>query len=1241
MQRYGSNGGVGTRQVLRRVSGLAAVLAVAACCRVPAVAADEVSWEAEAAVKTNMKTLGPYRPGADEARQRLSGGEWLNGNYAAGEQLFAEYQISVPKAAAYEFFVRKFWQHGPFQYRFDDGDWVRVDRELRLQPEPVVLQESVPLCWAKLGDLKLAAGRHRFEIELLKVPGYRFDTAYGFDCFRLAEAPPVLPAAADATPAPAAPDAVAATLPAPPEPGVLAEFTFDEAAPKTWVKKDDVRATIVSEGRPGRCLKLESAAGEGRFVYSPSVALAAAAADVGPRTVQIRFKYKTQMGAAARAAVFLLTSQPGHPPAWAMLQEGQDATARQSLELPPAGDWRDFTVSAAVSPEPQSLHLHFQLPPVEPGGSTLWVDTIRIRCDAEKQHAIRSDWKGNIIPRETGELVVEPASPEQLRAGKIEVTDENGVVIATIALQKGTARQAVPLPGRGFYQVAVEASYADGAVHRSTASAAVVGEPLPEEVRRASAYGIVAVSLPAELAVTAGARWNWVFAHLDTYGRGPDGALREQPKPAVPVSASPLSLHVAGGYFPQWLSAQPQQKGLFPPDDWGQYEALWRQWAQDHAAPYEAITVCNEPDAHWRGTDEDLVRFHSAAARGIKAGAPGRKVLGPCLYNLRTPYLKKLIGLGLLEHLDGLTIHPYVNGTPPEEEFIERVTELQDCLKSVGREGLPVHFTEFGWTSAAGTWQKPVDELTQARYAARSLALLSTTGIASAVYFCGSYYPANPGEAGFSVCHKDLTPKPAYPALAMALKSLAPLDTRGRWLKPSPDVNLVVHRKPAGGSLLVAWAATAGQELPVPGGVAAVRDMMGKALPPPRPGEPLPLGPSPIYIDSPGNLLSDMSELPRAYASVGGRIDLPPGNWELTLPPGFRQEREKLVVPLSCRLGNYLVYLRQGATTRAWPIEVGEPLAVRNLQLAWPAHSAVPVLQGECRAYTELAPGATAAFVCAGKRLGQATLAAVPAGARAALRIPLPDLAPGVEIKGSIEINGNAGGKELATAIPYAVTLLPCRAVAAGDRELAGEPEFASAAWAPFGGRNGQFDDASSLAPADCSATLRLGYSAGGLVLGVRVTDDEHLMSKAPEQMFLEDCLQIAFDVDADRPWQENNLGFGFNGHRVFEYGVALSSTDGTCRSWRWTAYDPVLKANDPQTGVVAKAARDRGQTCYTILFPWRSLGLAEAPPAGSSFGFALLVNDKDAARPRHGLALFNGIVTGKDPKDFGRIWFR
>ena len=147
-----------------------------------AAPAAEVRWEAESTTNTDLTAAGPYRPATPGETAALSGGQWLNGKVDRPGH-FAEYGIAVPEAGRYQLFARKFWQHGPFRWRLDDGPWYRIT-EARLL-DSVELRKQVPLNWAKLGNVDLAAGPHTFRLELIKDARYPWCTVFGLDAFLL------------------------------------------------------------------------------------------------------------------------------------------------------------------------------------------------------------------------------------------------------------------------------------------------------------------------------------------------------------------------------------------------------------------------------------------------------------------------------------------------------------------------------------------------------------------------------------------------------------------------------------------------------------------------------------------------------------------------------------------------------------------------------------------------------------------------------------------------------------------------------------------------------------------------------------------------------------------------------------------------------------------------------------------------------------------------------------------------
>ena len=144
-----------------------------------------IRWEAERATQTNMRTDQTYRPKNAKQMEVLSGGAWLNGKQKPGDEpRFADYTIEVPFDSTYQFYIRKFWQHGPFRYRFDDKAWVNVDNQPPIL-ESVTISPHVLASWLKAGSITLPKGTHTFRFETLVGKKYQFSDNYGFDCFLL------------------------------------------------------------------------------------------------------------------------------------------------------------------------------------------------------------------------------------------------------------------------------------------------------------------------------------------------------------------------------------------------------------------------------------------------------------------------------------------------------------------------------------------------------------------------------------------------------------------------------------------------------------------------------------------------------------------------------------------------------------------------------------------------------------------------------------------------------------------------------------------------------------------------------------------------------------------------------------------------------------------------------------------------------------------------------------------------
>jgi hypothetical protein len=143
-----------------------------------------VWWEAETPVDTNFPPVAqnPFGPQGSEQADILSRGAWIGVSGQRNQPLFLEYRVEVPDAASYQFFVRKFWHHGPYRYRWNDGEWVEPGRVALL--DEASMRTHVGANWTHAGEVDLDAGTHTLRIELLENDG-----AAAFDAFVLASQP--------------------------------------------------------------------------------------------------------------------------------------------------------------------------------------------------------------------------------------------------------------------------------------------------------------------------------------------------------------------------------------------------------------------------------------------------------------------------------------------------------------------------------------------------------------------------------------------------------------------------------------------------------------------------------------------------------------------------------------------------------------------------------------------------------------------------------------------------------------------------------------------------------------------------------------------------------------------------------------------------------------------------------------------------------------------------------------------
>lgn len=123
--------------------------------------------------------------GGQEGDPALSGGSWywINNQPTAPERFLQYDSVSVADGGSYQVYVRKFWKHGPLRWRFDAQDWQVLTKAETSLLDSVSVGSNVAN-WVYLGEVTLAAGAHRFRVEITEASG-----AAAIDCFCITNQP--------------------------------------------------------------------------------------------------------------------------------------------------------------------------------------------------------------------------------------------------------------------------------------------------------------------------------------------------------------------------------------------------------------------------------------------------------------------------------------------------------------------------------------------------------------------------------------------------------------------------------------------------------------------------------------------------------------------------------------------------------------------------------------------------------------------------------------------------------------------------------------------------------------------------------------------------------------------------------------------------------------------------------------------------------------------------------------------
>ena len=410
------------------------------------------------------------------------------------------------------------------------------------------------------------------------------------------------------------------------------------------------------------------------------------------------------------------------------------------------------------------------------------------------------DHPGNVFLE--GEAVSVPVSAPDAAAGRAITARAGAAARGRVANGRASLGQ-LPV---GWYEV----HWGDGPAQRvAVAILAPLRAPTPPtspigcDVAMAWFYPEPKMPAAANLCALAGV--NWVRDRLAWGGVEPKrGTVREGNRydaSARIQSAAGLRVLQVNHSTPGWAGPDGSR---FPPDlrhAYRFYRAMARRWR----GRILAFEPWNEADIPRFGghTGAEMASLQKAAGLGLRAGNPDVIACLNVFAVAQPAILRDLHANEAWPYFDTFNLHHYVP--------IARYPDWYAAFREVSA-GRPLWTTEFDrpvpWSGDAKAKEPSEADLRlQAERVTKTFAAVLHEGTAAAFYFLLPHY--SEGKTQFGVLRPDLTPRPAYTALAAVGRLLADARPFGRLRDAGENVRGYVFRaRPDGEArdVLVVWA---------------------------------------------------------------------------------------------------------------------------------------------------------------------------------------------------------------------------------------------------------------------------------------------------------------------------------------------------------------------------------------------------------------------------------------------------
>lgn len=268
------------------------------------------------------------------------------------------------------------------------------------------------------------------------------------------------------------------------------------------------------------------------------------------------------------------------------------------------------------------------------------------------------------------------------------------------------------------------------------------------------------------------------------------------------------------------------------PDSIAAY-AKWAAAAAEHFHGRHVVwELWNEPNIDFWSPKPDVRQYTTmalAAAKAIRAADAHATLVGPATSTFPWEFLETFFKSGILEYLDGVSVHPYREPRRTPETATadyERLRSLIDRYAPADKKHIPILSGEWGYSS----WERGVSLDTQAAFLVRQQLNNLLNQVPLSIWYDWKNDGDDPkeNEHNFGTVTPDLKPKPAYAAVKTLTHELAGYRIAQRQTLSSDRDILLVCTNSVGGRKLVAW--TLGEPHEVKVDVSAGRKVSGTSI---------------------------------------------------------------------------------------------------------------------------------------------------------------------------------------------------------------------------------------------------------------------------------------------------------------------------------------------------------------------------------------------------------------------------